>query len=139
MSTLLQQRHQPTITPKLRDQIPAQRVAPRGSARPEPTAAVPNRPVEAPRARWLLILDSIVATLREWRRRSVERSELARLDARTLRDIGVDPGVVDYEIRQSFWRPLRICGIDRRGLEPNGHREANDSVAMAARSCHGAP
>ncbi|MGA7998482.1 MAG: DUF1127 domain-containing protein [Bradyrhizobium sp.] len=45
--------------------------------------------------------------MREWRRRSAERNELARLDARTLRDIGVDPGVVDYEIYQSFWRPLR--------------------------------
>jgi uncharacterized protein YjiS (DUF1127 family) len=107
MSTLLQERHQPTITPKLRDQVPTQRVTPRGSARPEPAAAIANRPVQAPRARWRLILSSIVATLREWRRRSVERSELARLDARTLRDIGVDPGVVDYEIRQPFWRPLR--------------------------------
>lgn len=107
MSTLLQERHQPTITPKLRDQVPAQRVTPRGSARPEPVAAITNRPVEAPLARWRLILGSIVATLRDWHRRSVERSELARLDARTLRDIGVDPGVVDYEIRQPFWRPRR--------------------------------
>jgi uncharacterized protein YjiS (DUF1127 family) len=107
MSTLLQDRHQPTITPKLRDQIPAQRVTPRESARHEASAAVPSRPVEAPRGRWRLILGSIIATLREWHRRSVERSELARLDERTLRDIGVDPGVVDYEIYQSFCRPLR--------------------------------
>ena len=107
MSTLLQERHQPITAPKLRDRAPAQCVTPRASARHEPAAAVPNRPVEAPRARWRLILGSIVATLREWRRRRVERRELASLDERTLRDIGLDPGVVDYEVRQSFWRPPR--------------------------------
>jgi uncharacterized protein YjiS (DUF1127 family) len=60
-----------------------------------------------PRAGRRLILGLIVATLREWRRRSVERRELARLDERTLRDIGLDAGMVDYEVRQSFWQPLR--------------------------------
>lgn len=107
MSTVLQERHQPAITPKLRDQVPAQRVTPRASAKPEPAAAIADRPVEATRAGWHLILGSIVATLRDWRRRSAERNALARLDTRTLRDIGLDPGVVDYEIRQAFWRPLR--------------------------------
>ena len=107
MSTLLQERHQPTIAPKLRDQVPAQGVTLRGSAGPEPAAAIADRPVEVRHARWRLILGSIVATLRDWRRRSAERNELARLDTRTLRDIGVDPGVVEYEIRQPFWRPRR--------------------------------
>jgi uncharacterized protein YjiS (DUF1127 family) len=107
MSTLLQERHQPITAPKLRDRVPAQRVTPRESARHEAAAAVPDRPVEAPRGRWRLILGSIVAMLREWRRRSVNRGELARLDERTLRDIGLDPGVVDYEMYQSFWRPPR--------------------------------
>ena len=107
MSTRLQERHQPITAPKLRDRVPAQRVTPRGSARHEAAAAVPNRPVEAPRGRWRLILGSIVAMLREWRRRSVNRSQLARLDERTLRDIGLDPGVVDYEMYQSFWRSPR--------------------------------
>jgi uncharacterized protein YjiS (DUF1127 family) len=37
----------------------------------------------------------------------VGRRELASLDERTLRDIGVDPSMVDYEMRQSFWRPPR--------------------------------
>ena len=45
--------------------------------------------------------------LREWRRRRMARRELASLDERTIRDIGLDPGVVDYEARQSFWRPFR--------------------------------
>jgi uncharacterized protein YjiS (DUF1127 family) len=107
MSTLLQERQQPIIAPARQDQILAQRVTPRASVRYEPAAAVANRPLEAPRARWRLILDSIVATLREWRRRSVERSELARLDDRALRDIGVDRDAVEYEMRQSFWRPPR--------------------------------
>ena len=107
MSTLLQERHQPIIAPKLRDQGPTQPATPRASARNEPAAAVPCRPVVAPRASWSLILGSIVATLREWRRRSVNRSELARLDARTLRDIGIDPGAVNYEMYQWFWRSPR--------------------------------
>jgi uncharacterized protein YjiS (DUF1127 family) len=107
MSTVLQTRQQPVTALKLRDRAPAQFVTPRASARHEPAAAVPNRPVEAPLVRWRLFLGSIVATLREWRRRSADRSQLAGLDQRTLRDIGLDPGVVDYEIYQSFWRPPR--------------------------------
>jgi uncharacterized protein YjiS (DUF1127 family) len=107
MSTLLQTRQQPVTPLKLRDRTPAPRVTPRASARHEPAAAVPDRPVEAPPARWRLMLGSIIATLREWRRRSIERGELARLDERTLRDIGLDRGVVDYETYQAFWRPPR--------------------------------
>ena len=107
MSTLLQERQQPITGPRLRDRVAAQHATPRESARHEAAAAVPNRSVEAPRGRWRLILGSIVATLREWRRRRVGRRELASLDERTLRDIGVDPSMVDYEMRQSFWRPLR--------------------------------
>jgi uncharacterized protein YjiS (DUF1127 family) len=107
MSTLLQERHQPITAPELRDRVPAQRVTPRASARHLPAATVPNDPVEAPRARWRMILGSIVATLREWRRRGVTRRELANFDERMLRDIGVDPSIVDYEMYQSFWRPLR--------------------------------
>jgi len=107
MSTLLSERRQPITALKLRDRVPAQLATPRTSARHEPAAAVPCRPVVAPRASWSLILGLIVATLREWRRRRVGRRELASLDERTLRDIGIDPGVVDYEVRQSFWRPPR--------------------------------
>jgi uncharacterized protein YjiS (DUF1127 family) len=54
-----------------------------------------------------LILGLIVATLREWRRRHVGRRELANFDERTLRDLGLDPGVVNHEVRQPFWRPPR--------------------------------
>ena len=64
-------------------------------------------PVVAPRASWSLILGLIVATLREWRRRHAGRRELAICDERTLRDLGLDPGVVSHEVRQPFWRPPR--------------------------------
>jgi uncharacterized protein YjiS (DUF1127 family) len=67
-------------------------------------ASAPDCPVEAPRARWRVVP---VAMLREWRRRTVARRELANFDERILRDIGVDRSIVEYEMRQSFWRPLR--------------------------------
>ena len=107
MSTLLSERRQPMTAPKLRDPVPAQRSTPLISIGQEQASAVPRHPVVAPRASWNLILDLIVATLREWRCRRVARRELAGLDERMLRDIGLDPGVVDYEVRQSFWRPAR--------------------------------
>ena len=107
MSTLLQARQQPITAPRLRDRVAAQGATPRASARHQPAATVPDCPVEPPRARWRVILGSIVATLRAWRRRSVARRELTNFDERILRDIGIDPSIVDYEMCQSFWRPLR--------------------------------
>lgn len=110
MSTLLQQRQQPITAPTRRDRVAPQRATPRAPARQQPAAAAAaNYPVEAPRVRWRVILGSIVATLREWRRRSVARHELTNLDEWILRDIGVDPSIVNYEMHQSFWRPLRDC------------------------------
>ena len=46
----------------------------------------------------------VLATLRNWWRRSRERDQLARLDERMLRDIGVTPGDVWHEINKPFWR-----------------------------------
>jgi uncharacterized protein YjiS (DUF1127 family) len=69
----------------------------------QPAATGPIRPAAAPLTRWRVI----VASLHEWRRRRVARRELAHLDERILRDIGIDPGTVNYEMRQSFWQPLR--------------------------------
>ena len=45
-------------------------------------------------------LSRIFATLRKWR----ERAELARLDDRMLRDIGITRGDVWGEINKPFWR-----------------------------------
>jgi uncharacterized protein YjiS (DUF1127 family) len=107
MSTLLQQRQQPITAPRLRDPVAAQNAAPRASARHQPAAIGPIRPVGAPLTRWRVISGAIVASLREWRRRRVARRELVQLDERILRDIGIDPSIVDYEMRQSFRQPLR--------------------------------
>ena len=49
-------------------------------------------------------LSRTLAMLREWRRRSRDRAELARLDERMLRDIGISRGDVWREINKPFWR-----------------------------------
>jgi uncharacterized protein YjiS (DUF1127 family) len=103
MSTLLQERQQPITAPRRRDPVAGQVAAPRASAAHQLAAHAPICPVGAPPTRW----GAIVATLREWRRRRVARRELAHLDERILRDIGIDPGTVNYELRQSFRQPLR--------------------------------
>ena len=92
MSTLVSGRSQPITAPKLRDRVPAQRATPRTSA------------TDAPRAS---LIFGFIATLLEWHHRRVVRRELGTLDPRMLRDIGLDAGTVDYELRQWFWRPTR--------------------------------
>jgi uncharacterized protein YjiS (DUF1127 family) len=44
------------------------------------------------------------ASVREWRRRSIERAELASLDERTLADIGLSRGEAEFLINKPFWR-----------------------------------
>ena len=39
-----------------------------------------------------------------WRRRARERRELATLDHRTLRDLGLTEGEVQFEASKPFWR-----------------------------------
>jgi uncharacterized protein YjiS (DUF1127 family) len=46
----------------------------------------------------------VFATLREWRRRSRDRAELATLDARTLADIGLTQGEVEFLANKPFWK-----------------------------------
>ena len=58
----------------------------------------------APRAS---LIFGFIATLLEWHHRRVVRRELGNLDARMLRDVGLDAGTVDYEMRQWFWQPTR--------------------------------
>ena len=77
MSTLLSEHVQPITAPKLRDRVPSR------------------------------VLGLVAATLHAWLSRRVARRELASLDARLLRDIGLDAGVVEYEASQWFWRPAR--------------------------------
>ncbi|HLY45212.1 MAG TPA: DUF1127 domain-containing protein [Stellaceae bacterium] len=44
------------------------------------------------------------ATLREWRHRRRDRSQLAQLDARLLADIGLTRGDAEFLINKPFWR-----------------------------------
>jgi len=44
------------------------------------------------------------AVLWEWRRRRNGRLELARLDERMLRDIGLTRADAEYEMNKPFWR-----------------------------------
>ena len=39
-----------------------------------------------------------------WRRRARERRELANLDTRTLRALGLSPGEIQFEAYKPFWR-----------------------------------
>jgi uncharacterized protein YjiS (DUF1127 family) len=50
------------------------------------------------------IFSRAVETLRSWRTRARERAELAALDDRVLRDIGLTRSDVYREYRKPFWR-----------------------------------
>jgi uncharacterized protein YjiS (DUF1127 family) len=39
-----------------------------------------------------------------WRRRARERRELATLDSRTIRDLGLSSSEVQFEVNKPFWR-----------------------------------
>jgi uncharacterized protein YjiS (DUF1127 family) len=46
----------------------------------------------------------LAASLRVWRERRASRDELAKLDPRMLRDIGVTPAEAWLEINKPFWK-----------------------------------
>ena len=46
----------------------------------------------------------VLATLREWRRRSHDRAELANLDDSMLKDIGLSRGEAQFLSNKPFWR-----------------------------------
>jgi uncharacterized protein YjiS (DUF1127 family) len=46
----------------------------------------------------------VFATLREWRRRIRSRQELARLDDRMLKDIGLSHAEREFLANKPFWR-----------------------------------
>ena len=39
-----------------------------------------------------------------WRQRDRERRELAQLDARSLKDLGLNPSNIQFEVDKPFWR-----------------------------------
>lgn len=56
---------------------------------------------KAPLAGTFTAFNQIFAT---WRRRARSRRELARLDARSMRDLGLSPSDVNFEVNKPFWR-----------------------------------
>jgi uncharacterized protein YjiS (DUF1127 family) len=56
---------------------------------------------KAPLAGTYTAFNQILAT---WRRRARERRELATLDARGLRDLGLSASDVNFEANKPFWR-----------------------------------
>ncbi len=49
-------------------------------------------------------MDSLFDTLALWRHRITTRRELARLDERMMRDIGVSQFDVEHEAAKPFWQ-----------------------------------
>ena len=73
------------------------------------TSCYPDRvpqetPSQASPHRLRRFLSGVRAALRQWRRRKNGRLELARLDERMLRDIGLTRSDAEYEINKPFWR-----------------------------------
>ena len=56
---------------------------------------------KAPLAGTFTALNQIFAS---WRQRSRSRNELSRLDGRSIRDLGLSPSDVAFEINKPFWR-----------------------------------
>ena len=47
------------------------------------------------------------ALVRVWLERIRARRELARVDDRSLRELGISPGLAHYEASRPFWQALR--------------------------------
>jgi uncharacterized protein YjiS (DUF1127 family) len=56
---------------------------------------------KAPLAGTFTAFNQIFAT---WRRRAQDRRELANLDHRAIRDIGLSPSEIQFEANKPFWR-----------------------------------
>ncbi|HKU98698.1 MAG TPA: hypothetical protein VJR58_25625 [Vineibacter sp.] len=69
---------------------------------PKVDAAVPAAETPPP-SLW----HAVAHTIRLWQARRRARHELALIDARSLRELGLSPELVEYELRRPFWRPLR--------------------------------
>ena len=86
---------------------PAMTATASAASDPRGTGMATNVSSPAARSTWPDAFRTILAVLRTWHARQRARRELAAIDAHTLRDIGIAPELVDYELSQPFWRPLR--------------------------------
>lgn len=92
-------------------------------AMPARPTAPPTQPVDPAALRWLgglpdsagldgleqpwwrLLIPALATLFATWRQRSRRRRQLAQIDARSLREAGIDPGAASFEARQPFWIP----------------------------------
>ena len=64
----------------------------------------PRSELRSPSPEVTELFQGAAALVRCWVRRVRERAELARLDHRMLRDIGVTPNEAERECNKPFWR-----------------------------------
>ena len=69
-----------------------------------PVSRVGKIPRQLRRHSLRAVLLQSFSRLREWRRRSRERAELAKFDERMLRDIGLSRADAWFEVNKPFWR-----------------------------------
>jgi len=69
-----------------------------------PSMALPARRAAREPERPVPCLRRVLALFHIWRQRSHDRQELAQLDERSLRDVGLTRYDVLYEARKPFWR-----------------------------------
>ena len=72
---------------------------------------IPLHEIGGPRVGWrraryapASVARRVLWALREWRRRARDRSQLAQLDDRMLRDIGLIRADAEFLINKPFWR-----------------------------------
>jgi len=73
---------------------------------------------------------AVAALLARWQRRESTRRQLARLDARLLADIGLDPDAVRVEIGRLFWQEYTIARF------AEGERPRSARVGALGRATH---
>ena len=73
-------------------------------------------------------LGKLVDRMLGWLRDRAERRSLARLDDRTLRDVGLSRADIDREYEQPFWAPIDVAALEmvRRRSGPRLGRAAGD-------------
>ena len=62
------------------------------------TTAAPGPALPGP-----YLITDLFSRFAAWRRLAAERRQLSRLDARLLRDIGLDPQAAEAEAARPFW------------------------------------
>jgi uncharacterized protein YjiS (DUF1127 family) len=49
-------------------------------------------------------IDALTQIFATWHQRANSRRELSRLDGRSIRDLGLSPSDVQFEVNKPFWR-----------------------------------